>query len=432
MRSFIAKYINIFLSSDLVKISWSNSKQVLVKFIIGIVNIKIISLWLGAPGMAIFTQISNFIQIGTNIANGGINHGVTKLSSQYKFSLLRQRLVFSNALFITIFFSLIVSGIIFFSAKKICNILFIDESFQTIIRSSGFFMFCYSFSNVILAFIQGIENYKKYIHYNLFISIVSFLVLIPLTYLYNLKGAVWALYINSFICLCYGVILSIRSFFTKKKFRLSRKIIFRLLVFGLTLLVASSITPILKIIIRNIIIENCSLIEAGWWDGIKRISDTYVNLTISTLSLYFLPRISSIQNFRYLRTEIFKSIKIILPILVIGSGIIFLFKEIIINILFTHEFRGMKSLFAFQCIGDVIRVINWFFAITIMFKEKIKTYIFLELFIGVVSVINAVVFIPIMGVKGSAFIYFLNTLIYFLVLNIVYRRLMDLENLNTL
>lgn len=429
MRSFITKYINLFLSSDLVKISWSNSKQVLVRFIIGIVNIKIISLWLGASGMAIFTQVSNFIQIGTNIANGGINHGVTKLSSQYKFSILRQRLVLSNALFITIFFSLIVSALIFLSASRICNILLIDKSFTTIIRSSGFFIFCYSFTNVILAFIQGIENYKKYINYNLFISIVSFLVLIILTYLYQLKGAVWALYISSFLCLCYGVILSVRWFFTDHKFSLSRKIILRLLGFGLTLLVASSITPILKIIIRNIIIDNCSLIEAGWWDGVKRISDAYVNLIITTLSLYFLPRISSIRNFRCLKTEIFKSIKIIFPFLVIGSGMIFIFKDILIEILFTHEFRGMKNLFSFQCIGDVIRVLNWFFAITIMFKEKIKTYIFLELFIGVVSVINAVIFIPILGIKGSTFIYFLNTLIYFIALNLVYRWLMYKESM---
>ncbi len=62
----------------------------------------------------------------------------------------------------------------------------------------------------------------------------------------------------------------------------------RVLGFGLMLLVASSISPVVSIIIRRVIIQHYSLNDAGLWEGISRISKTIFGLGVSTLSLYYL------------------------------------------------------------------------------------------------------------------------------------------------
>ena len=72
------------LNIPLIKVSIRNSIQVITKFIVGVLNIKIIAVTVGAEGMALLGQLNNFLQISSGISSLGFNKGIVKLISQHK------------------------------------------------------------------------------------------------------------------------------------------------------------------------------------------------------------------------------------------------------------------------------------------------------------------------------------------------------------
>ncbi len=118
------RLLHSYANSELIKVSAKNSLQVVVKLITGLLTIKITSVFLGASGMALLSQFNNVIQFSTNIANGGIMHGVTKLTAHFDYSRAKQKLIVHNAFIITIVLSIIPALFLFLFANKISLTLF--------------------------------------------------------------------------------------------------------------------------------------------------------------------------------------------------------------------------------------------------------------------------------------------------------------------
>jgi PST family polysaccharide transporter len=121
-------------------------------------------------------------------------------------------------------------------------------------------------------------------------------------------------------------------------------------------LVTALTAPITQIVVRNYVINNIGIASAGYWQGMIRISDGYLLLVTTTLSTYYLPKLSSIQKQSELRKEIFNGYKITLPIVLAGCIIVYLFRTFIIKLLFTSSFLEMEQLFFFQMLGDFIKI----------------------------------------------------------------------------
>lgn len=54
--------------------------------------------------------------------------------------------------------------------------------------------------------------------------------------------------------------------------------------------------PVSFIIIRNYITDTLSMEHAGYWQGLTKISDTYLMFITMSLSVYYLPRLSEIKD----------------------------------------------------------------------------------------------------------------------------------------
>ncbi len=423
------KLIHFYTKSELIKVSAKNSLQVVVKLITGLLTIKLTSVFLGASGMALLSQFNNVIQFSTNIASGGIMHGVTKLTAHFDYSKAKQKLIVHNAFIITIVLTIIPTLFLFLFANKISFTLFYDIKYAPVLRASGILIFSVTINNLLLAFTNGLQVYNKYIYLNILNGITTFLIMVPAIYFYGLQGALWSQYVSSLLISIITIGILHKYLPSFKYVVFSKVISKRLINFGLMLLVASSLTPLVHIVTRNVIVEYCSLNQAGWWDGITKISNTYISLIITTLSLYVLPKISKTTDSRTLHYEIKLSLKQIIPLVTLGSLLIYLLRDSIIYLLFTDEFAGMRNLFLFQTIGDILRIAGWFFAITLMMKEQVKQYIFAEIIMATITVINAYVFIPRMGIEGSTFVYAIDTFIYFIFVVIMYQRMLRQSNL---
>ncbi|HWY35174.1 MAG TPA: hypothetical protein VNX68_11050 [Nitrosopumilaceae archaeon] len=192
--------------------------------------------------------------------------------------------------------------------------------------------------------------------------------------------------------------------------------------YSLMALVSATVVPLSQLIVRGQITKRLSINEAGIWEGMNRISGMYLFVVITSLSVYFLPRLSELKTKQELRKEIMNVYKLIIPSLLFTSLIIFLMRVFIIHFLFTSQFAGMQSLFPFQLLGDIFKMSGWVLGYCLLAKAMTKEYIIMEFVGSGIFVILSIYFIRYYGALGATLGYALGQFTYLLILVIIFRK----------
>ena len=161
--------------------------------------------------------------------------------------------------------------------------------------------------------------------------------------------------------------------FFKEKF--NRVIAGKYFRYALMTLTTALTVPIVQMLLRGYVIAEISPIEAGWWEGMQRISNMYLMVITTSFSVYYLPRLSEITDVKELRHEIIKSYKVIVPILLLGFSLIYIMRFFVIKLLFTPDFMPMSHLFAWQLAGDFFKICSWLIAYLMVAKAMLKMFI---------------------------------------------------------
>lgn len=409
---FIKKYIKL-LNSNFVKTSFQNSIQVLIKFIFGIANIKIIAIFVGPNGMALVSQLTNGLNLFANLSQLGFRNGIIKYTSEFQHSLHRQNIIIYSSVIVTVISSLIF-GILtaIFSDFVAVNIFNLPE-YVDIVRFSGIFFISIAIVNLYIAILNGQQKLKQYIFVNILLTISGFAISFTAVWFGGLHYLLWAQIFLPVICFVYILIKTIyRIKITNIIF--SNKIIKKLSAYSLMTLISSLLVPLTAIIIRNIIVNDISWHAAGLWDGVNKISTNYIMLVTMSFSYYFLPAFSKIKSNNLIHQEIHNVYKILIPIVIVGGALLFLSKNLIINILFSDEFKGMSSLFIWQIIGDAFKILAWVIGFLFIAKAKVKLFIISEIISVVLQIILAKLFISI-NMEINIY-YAVENIIYFVVM----------------
>ncbi|EAV1605004.1 O-antigen translocase, partial [Salmonella enterica] len=138
--------------------------------------------------------------------------------------------------------------------------------------------------------------------------------------------------------------------------------------------------PFTLIIIRSILINYTDISVAGQWQAVWKISEAYIGVVTIALSTYFLPKLSSLNNVIDIKCEIRMVLKHILPFVIFFAVVIFFMRDFIIALLFTSEFSFARDLFLVQLLGDVIKIISWVYAFTMLSTKATLWYIGTEVF----------------------------------------------------
>ena len=152
--------------------------------------------------------------------------------------------------------------------------------------------------------------------------------------------------------------------------------------------------------------------EAGWWQAVTRISDYYLAFVTTVLSVYYLPRLSEINNKKELKQEIKNGYKIVLPIVGFMALSIWIFKVLIVHILFSKDFLPMTPLFTFQLLGDFFKIGSYLLAYILIAKADIKLFIVSEVLFSLSLVFFSYLFIGKFGVIGSTYAFCVNYALY--------------------
>ena len=378
------------------------------------VVVKIIASEGGPEGLGLLGQFMGVLAILSTFAGGGISTGLTKYVAQKRSQNLDSTIYLQTALAITLFSGILFAIIIFLSANWGSKLLFGTDAYSSIIVLLSIFQIFIGLNNFSLAVMNGRKDVVGFSAATILGSISGVVGM----YLVTQNGRVDSLMFGMLLFSSSTVLFSpIFLWFRHKEFRHAFKPIYsslaahKLIGFSGMQLVTVLTLPMAQIFIRSVIEGRYGWDVVGYWQGINKISDAYLQFFLVFLGNYFLPRLAETARTEELKGLVFDLLKIIVPICIASTVIIYVTRYFFIDLLFSSAFTAMADYFAFQLIGDVFKISAYtlvFVAISrAMFKVMICAEILQSLMLILFTWIGAFYCGPIGLVRGYAVTYVL-------------------------
>lgn len=416
--------VKSLLNSDLIKVSFLNGVATLIRMLTGLVSVKVVAAIIGPTGIALLGQLNNFATILLSIANGGINAGITKFVSENANEKEKHIPFLSTGFRITVVLSVLVSLVLFAGAGYFAESILHDRNYRFVFYLFGSTVLIQALCTFLISVVNGFKEYRRYVLINIGGSLIGLLFSILLAINFGIKGALIAAitFQTAHFILMYLLLFRLPWFkwsnFTRA---FDRKTALALGQYTLMALASATTIPAGQIIVRNMIVDNYSLTDAGLWEGVNRISNMYLSIITVSLGVYYLPKMAELKSASAIRHEVFKVYKVIIPFLLVSATGIFLFRKLIISLLFTQEFAEMEGLFFYQLIGDILKTAGWVLGYLLIAKARSRVYILMELVNFGLLILFSYLLIGRFGPVGATLAYSGIYLVYLIVLLIYFR-----------
>ena len=433
MGSLIARskqFIKKVAKADIVRVFSLTSMSTLVRMCTGLVSVKVVASIIGPAGVALVGQLNNFSTIALSLATGGINAGTTKYVAEYKDDEYKVKQYIATAFKITVACSLILGLLLLMFCKQLSELVMLTPKYWYVFAIFGFTIIFYGLNNLLVSIVNGYKQFNKYVKVNIISSLFGVAFTVTLVLTWGLSGALISAV--TFQSLMIGVsLLMLRKLqWLKKEYfigKFKKAIASQYFRFSLMTLTAAFTTPIVQMFLRSYVITEISPTDAGWWEGMNRISNMYLMVITTSFSVYYLPRLSEITDWRELRHEIIKAYKVIIPLLLAGFTAIYFLRFFIIRLLFTPEFLPMSKLFIWQMAGDLFKMISWLLAYVLIAKALTKISIINEIAASTIYATLGYALVNINGIIGLTqsylIIYIIETIVMISIYNIYERKL---------
>lgn len=411
----------------LLRTSFLNGIAVVIKMLTLLGINKMLAIYVGPTGYAALGQFQNAVQMVTTFSTGAISNGVTKYTAEYKDDDDAQRRVWRTGGTIAFIGSVVTSGLIALFSKPLAVWCFNDESLYSVFLWCAATVIFFSFNTLLLGILNGKKEINRYILANIGGSVLSLLVTLVMVMQYGLYGALVSLVVYQSIAFFVTCLLCYKTpWFRLSNFigKLDKDIAINLTKFTAMALTTAACVPVSHILIRNYLGAEFGWETAGYWEAMWRLSTAYLLLVTTTLGLYYLPRLSELVKPEDIKAEIIQGYKLILPVAMVCGLTIYLLRDFIIGLLFTAAFGPMRDFFAWQMLGDTLKIASWILAYLMLGKAMVKMYIVTEVCFSISFYLLTVVLTKMGGPVGVTWAHAVNYGIYLVVLYVlIYRKL---------
>lgn len=401
---------------SLAKASVWTAASTLVKIGVGLLVVKLLAVSFGPSGVG---QAGNFRQLVTVLgvlAGAGIFNGVTKLVAQHHDDPTHLRQVVGTSSAMVLGFSTLLAVIFLLAAAPISQGLFGHTDYQGLVRLVALVQMGIAWANLLLALMKGFRDAAG----NALSLIAGSLIGVVAYYAcYRLGGYEGALLglalVPALIVIPAAVMLSRRGVIPWEylKPRWDAALASQLGKFTLMALITSVTMPVAYVMMRNLMAEHYSWDEVGIWQGVSSISDAYLQFITASFSVYLLPTLSRLTAKQDVSREIGRSLKFVLPAVAAASLTVWLLRDFAIWLLFSAKFTAMRDLFAWQLLGDVLKVGAYVFGYLVIARASLRFYILAELSQFTLLTAFSHWLIPAHGALGAAQAYMTTYIVYF-------------------
>jgi PST family polysaccharide transporter len=408
----------------LFKVAHLNSATIATKIIAGILTSKAIAIFIGVEGMALIGNLRNFLSGIQSFAILGLYNGFVKTIAKYKDDTIELSKTISTTYYLGFFSTMLMSLLCYYNAEFINDFLFSSNyNYAYVIQVLALALPFYALNMFCFGIMNGFSNFKMLLIINIIGQILGLLVTIYLIYIENIDGALVAAVIAPsllFLITLVGII-NRRNLMTQIKIsNVSLSILKTFSPYAIMALVTAIALPFTSILIRNFIIEELGIKQAGYWEAMNRISDYYLMFVTSIMTLYIIPRFSEIDNKKEFRKEVFDFYKSVMPIFGLGLIVIYFLRPFIVTLVFSDEFQPVENLFLWQLLGDFVKVLAIVIAYQFLAKKMFAQFVIIEVFLVLMLYLTSVYLIELYGIEGAVMGHFFSYLMHFLVVLLVF------------
>ena len=412
--------------TPLFKITSLNSISVLIKIGIGVVTSKFLAIFIGPTGMALVGNFRNFLTSVESISTLGFQNGIVKYVAENEKDNDQLKKIFSTLFFTLVVVSILVGCILFLFAHFWNTLIFGNNfKYSFVFKVLAIVLPWYISSIFLIAIINGLGKFNQVIYINVLGNILGLVITIFLILNLKLSGALLAIVISPTLLFFVTFYIFSKSFSVQDSIKwqyFDFEIIKNLSHYFIMVLVSGVFGSIVYLVIRNYIIANIGLKEAGFCETMSRFSTYYMLFINTLLTLYYYPKLVLAKNNNETKAIFWDFFKNVLSIFGLGLVVIYFLRIYIIRILFSHQFDPVADLFMWQLIGDFLKAASWILGLQFFAKKMTKSFIITEVLSLTILYISSVYFINIYKMEGVVMAHALTYFLYLIVLSIYFRK----------
>lgn len=412
------KKINKIINNQFVNASFFSAISSVIKILTSLLIGKIIAQLSGAEGMVLYGQLLSFVVILNVFSGGAMLQGITKYVAEYN---IKDRnkipVLLSTSLKVSLYLSVFLGLFMIIFSKSISKLILFTDTYYLVFVVFGITISFFTVNNFLLAILNGHKEYKKFNIINIILNVSSLIITVILSYFLDVLGTLLSVVVNQSLILIISLyFLRNENWLIKENFNLaiSKSQLKLLSGFALVAVLSTAITPVSSIIIRNNIISSVSLFDAGLYEFVFRISGAVILFFTLTISTYYLPRISEIDNQKELLSEVKKTYLIVIPVVFFLLLSVYFLRDFITILLASREFLVASNLFIYVLIGVFFKVSTQIVGFVFLSKAKIKEVILIEILFNICFTILSVVLVNNIGLVGAVIAFLISNILYFI------------------
>lgn len=402
----------------LIKTSILSVVATIFKVAYGFFLNKLIAVYIGPTGVGLFGQVQSLLTSFTGMGTAGFSQGLIKYVAEFRYDSQVVGRIVGTAFKLVLINVVIISCLTYLFRYQLATYSLGGEEYVTFVIWVGLGVSVPVLSLLLQAILNGLGEVRSLVTVTIVSNFISMVFAWQLVPLYGLKGAVLILFFTPAIAVPLASFLLGKSdFFSWAwiKVPADRESARKLGKFTLMAIASAVSIPVSHMFIRNYLGAELSWDAAGMWTAMWRISDGYLLLITMTLSIYYLPRLSSIKGRVNIVNEIRYGQLLILPMVVCLATIIFIFRDRVITLFYDSRFLEIRDLFAVQLVGDVLKIASWLYSYVIIAKAETWPFVIMEIVFSLLLVFSMIVMVQNYDLVGTSYAYAFTRFSYLIV-----------------
>lgn len=399
------KIISVFRSNEIIQKSSVSFFFKIVGSLLGYIFLILVTRNLGASSWGVFVLFLSVLNISSIFSRIGIDTLTLKLVSASNHILDQVKSIYFSAIRLVLFFSFIVSGILYLASENIADLIFHDSSFSFLVKWISCILPLFAFVCVNENIFRGLKMIKEFAFFQktskMLFSVVFFLIFYFGIDLLSSQLAIVS-YVSALV-----IIFLISTFIVLRTLRAGNLLAFvnsnKMLKQSIPMMMSSSVLLLMSwadsLMIGGLIGEY----EVGIYNVAVKVA-LLTSFTLHAVNSISAPKISESynnDNISEFKSIVMQTTKTIfysaIPIIIL----LFIFPEFILNF-FGKDFVIGKSVLLILAFSQVINAMSGSVGVILNMTGKEKVF---RNILSVALLINIslnLLLIPIYGIEGAA------------------------------
>ncbi|MES2628602.1 MAG: oligosaccharide flippase family protein [Bacteroidota bacterium] len=354
-----------------------------INVVFSIIKNKVLALFIGPAGLGRFGMLSDTINFTGSIAQLGVaNSGVQAIASVQSQGQEEVRRVYQSLLHFFSWVTLIVIGVVFFTAPYISGYLVGTTDLVWPLRIAILAIIFRIRSSIQGALITALQRINMLARANIYNGALVAAASIAMALLLGEDAVPYLVIIIPLVswAISYYQVRLIMKEYPSVKGRIPYKQLQPILMIGLATLYSSMFETVVALISKVLIVRTFSETYLGYYQVSISITLSYISFITTSISNDYYPRlvlkleegIDAVNDF--VNEQIGISMHLIMPILIFMLS----FSELMIRILFSEKFMPANGIIGYSIIGTFLTVVSWPVAYTFLARRATRTYMITE------------------------------------------------------